>query len=108
MAEKTIEELKAELEALKKQNLEREIAVEKAKIEAEEAEKKKKEEEELREQLREEERSKLLEEQEKTKEDSKVVKETPTSLIRERANNVKDVTIEIDGKKILNNGNILV
>jgi len=39
--EKTIEQLQKELEALKKENLEREISLEKAKIEAEEAKKKK-------------------------------------------------------------------
>jgi len=60
--EKTIEQLQKELEALKKENLEREISLEKAKIEAEEAKKKKEEEDKLREQLREEERSKIMEE----------------------------------------------
>jgi len=60
--EKTVEQLQAELERLKKQNLEREIAKEKARIEREEALKKEEEELKLREEIRAEEKSKILEE----------------------------------------------
>lgn len=50
--EKTLEELKAELENLKKQNLERELALEKAKLEEAEKAEKTKQEEQLKEKIR--------------------------------------------------------
>jgi hypothetical protein len=53
MVEKTIESLEAELEKLKKQNLEREIAIEQAKAKEAEELKKKEDEEKLREEIRE-------------------------------------------------------
>lgn len=54
MADKTIDELKAELDALKKANLERELAEEKKKAEDAEKLKKQKEDEDLRQSIREE------------------------------------------------------
>jgi len=71
--EKTLDELKAELESLKKANLEREIAKEKAKVkEAEELEKNK-EAEELREKIR----TELMQEMKGT---STVEKDEPETL----------------------------
>ena len=52
MSEKTIEELKEELEQLKKQNLEKELAVEQAKLEKSVGEEKEKAEETLKEKIR--------------------------------------------------------
>jgi len=60
--EKTVEELQSELERLKKENLEREVAKEKAKADEAEALKKQEAEEKLREEIRAEEQSKILEE----------------------------------------------
>lgn len=60
--EKTYEELKAELKLIKKQNLEREIAIEKAKLEEAEKLKKQEAEEKIRNEIREEEKAKILEE----------------------------------------------
>ena len=60
--EKTVEELQAELKALQKENLERDIANAKAEKEAAETLKKEKEDEELRNQIREELKAEQLEE----------------------------------------------
>ena len=76
--EKTLEELKAELESLKKQNLEREIGIERAKVE--EAEKV--EEEKNTEKIREEIRAELLTEM---KADSTIVEEKPESIEEKKA-----------------------
>lgn len=65
MTEKTIDELKDELDQLKKENLEREIALEKQKIEEAEALKNKEEEDKQREALREEVRAEILAEKAK-------------------------------------------
>jgi len=62
MTEKTVGELQAELDMLKKQNLERQIAAEKAKFEEEEALKAKEAEEKLRKELYEEAKLKVMEE----------------------------------------------
>ena len=75
--EKTVEELQEELERLKEENLKREIAKEKAKVEEAEALKKQEAEDKLREELREEEHSKILEEM-ATKEET--VEEKPEML----------------------------
>ena len=75
--EKTIEELKAELEALKKENLERELNLEKVKIEAAKKEEEEKEQDKLRDEMREEIRNELLEnETTQSKVDVKEEKET--------------------------------
>jgi hydroxylamine reductase (hybrid-cluster protein) len=77
MAEKSIDELKAELDMLTKQNYERQIAVEKAKLEADMLKVKEEEEHKLRDKIREEEHSKILTELSGI---SKVSKEAPENL----------------------------
>jgi hypothetical protein len=77
--EKTLKELQEELERLKKENLEREIAKEKQIILEAEAQKKQEEELKVREEIRAEEHSKILEEM-ATKED--VSEEKPETLER--------------------------
>lgn len=101
--EKTVEELSAELERLKKENLEREIAIERAKIDAEEKLKKEKEETTLREKIHNEEREKVLTEM---KDKSKVTKQTPEVLKQKETDDFKSNFIthfnqkfEDEGKK---------
>ena len=79
MSEKTIDELEAELSALKKANLEKQIAEEKAKVDEAEKLEKEKEEEELRNKIREEEHSKILADM---NEKSTVKEENPETLER--------------------------
>ena len=73
MEEKSIEELQAELEALKKANLEMELAKEKAKAEEAERLKKEKEIEAMREEIRQEILSEI-------NTDSKITSDEPTKL----------------------------
>ena len=91
MEEKTIEELQAELEALKKSNLEAEIAKEKVKAEEEQQFKKDKELEDLRNELRNEIIGQIESE-------SKITSESPIKL--ESKNSDLDEFREVFTKKL--------
>jgi len=111
MSEETIEELKAKLDALKKENLEREIASEKAKEDLAKKEEKEKEDEQLRDEIRNdllkefEGKSKVTEEPEKEVLNENTSKADEWLSMMEKKYNIKHESYEDLTRRVSSLGN---